>query len=283
MKRILPLILICLILAGCNMPEQIDPAVLTETFIASLPTETPTAIPTATQTPTPTITPTPTATFGPSPTPTLGPEYFHGSLWYDDVEFVSQADLRYNGKPITTGCTAAAMQMVLAFWHDYDEEYPLMTAQELIDANVRQGTFRAASGLNISDTADDLDELGYYLGTRTDSDKEELLAALRRYGPLLILTKVEWTPFGANHMAVVTGYDPETDTIRVLDPWQEGGIMEFEYESFDGIWGLNYYDDPTEELRRCFFFVIPYAELRDFSEPFIPDFVLKQLGVRSEE
>ncbi len=283
MKRISPLFPICLLLllAACNIPKPLDPVTLTETFTASLPTETATATPTATQTPLPSATFTPTPTFGPTPTPTLGPEFFHGSLWYE-VGFVSQADIRYKGKRINTGCTAAALQMVLEFWHTYKAEYPLMSAQELIDSNVRQGTFRPDSGLNITDTEDELAEMGYYLGMRTDSDKDELLAALERYGPLLVLTKVEWTPFGANHMAVVTGYDPETDIIRVLDPWQEGGIMEFEYERFDGIWGLNYYDDPTEELRRCFFFVVPYAELRGAGEPFIPDFVLKELKAQAE-
>lgn len=283
MQRILPICLIffLLILAACALPKPVDPAILTETFLASLPTETPTATPSATQTPLPSATFTSTPTFGPTPTPTLGPEFFHGSLRYE-VAFVSQEGLRYQGKPISTGCTAAALQMVLEFWHAYKEEYPLMSAQELIDANVRQGTFRPESGLNITDTEDDLARLGYYLGTRTDSGKDELLTALERYGPLLILTKVEWTPFGANHMAVVTAYDPETDIIRVMDPWQEGGIMEFEYESFDGIWGLNYYEDPTEELRRCFFFVVPYAELRGAGEPFIPDFVLKEIKAQEE-
>ena len=283
MKRIATLFPICLLLllAACNMPKPPDPATLTETFIASLPTETATETPTATQTALPSATFTPTPTFGPTPTPTLGPEFFHGSLWYE-VEFVSQAGIRYKGKQISTGCTAAALQMVLEFWHTYKDEYPLMSAQELIDSNVRQGTFRPDSGLNITDTKDELAEMGYYLGTRTDSSKDELLPALERYGPLLILTKVEWTPFGANHMAVVTGYDPQTDIIRVLDPWQEGGIMEFEYESFDGIWGLNYYDDPTEELRRCFFFVVPYAELRGAGEPFILDFVLKEIKAQAE-
>ena len=35
------------------------------------------------------------------------------------------------------------------------------------------------------------------------------------------------------------GYLPEKNIIRVLDPWQIGGIMEFPYENFDGIWSLN--------------------------------------------
>ena len=59
----------------------------------------------------------------------------------------------------------------------------------------------------------------------------------------------------------VTGYDPENDIIRVLDPWQSTGIMEFSYDSFDGIWSLNYLEDENDVLRRTFFFIVPYAEL----------------------
>ena len=228
--------------------------------------------PTATFTPEPTDTPTSTPTEGPTPTPTLGPEYFHGSLWYEP-EFISQEGLRYNGREINTGCTAASVAMLLNFWHDYKEEYPAMSAQALLDQNVRQGQFRVNSGLNIMNTEDDLNEMRYLLGFRQDSDKEELLAALERYGPLLILTKVGWTPFGANHMAVVSGYDPDTDIIRILDPWTIGGIMEFPYENFDGIWSLNFGDE-TETLQRTFFFIVPYQELRPENELFVSPYRL---------
>jgi len=241
---------------------------------AVIPTKTPTEPPLPTQTPAPTA--TPTATFGPSPTPTLGPEYFHGSLWYEPG-FVSQEGLKYNGRVINTGCTAASVQMVLDFWHAYREDYPTISAQELINRNGWQGQFDPSTGLNIMNTEDDLDELGYYLGVRDDSSKEELLAALERYGPLPVLTKVNWTPFGANHMAVITGYDPEEDIIRILDPWQIGGIMEFPYDNFDGIWSLNYLDDEQEVLQRTFFFIVPYAELRSENEPFIPWYVLQSI------
>ena len=273
--------IICLAFAGCNIPDaavllktsaaETAIAAYVETAQALKPSETPTLtftpFPTFTQQPS--LTPTPTA--GPTATPTLGPEYFHGSLWYEP-EFVSQEGLRYKGKPINTGCTAASVQMVLDFWHDYKEEYPTLKAQTLIDQNTWQGQFHEKSGLNIMDTEDDLKDLGYYLGVRQDSSKEELTAALERYGPLLVLTKVNWTPFGANHMAVVTGYLPEKNIIRVLDPWQIGGIMEFPYENFDGIWSLNYLDDEVETLQRTFFFIVPYEEISKerTNELFIP-------------
>lgn len=284
--RFLPVITAMFILlaaGGCALPHT-DPGLSgtakAETMIAELAATEQAKIPTATtvpsDTPTPTVTPSPTATFGPTPTPTLGPGFFHGSLWYEP-EFVSQEGLRYNGKLIDTGCTAASLQIVLDFWHDYKEDYPTLSAQVLIDRNVRQGQFNPSSGLNIMNTEDDLREMGYYLGTRQDSNKEELLAALERYGPLPVLTKVNWTPFGANHMAVVTGYDPETDIIRVLDPWQTGGIMEFSYDSFDGIWSLNYLDDEVETLQRTFFFIVPVTELSADNAPFVPFRILQEL------
>lgn len=281
-ERYLPLLFFLLILSGlmmtgCNLPE---PPVIPPTNLQVY-TETPAMIP-PTETPYPTVTMAPAVTaaeilpaeslFTSVPTaaePTPDPNYFHGSLWYEP-EFVSQDGLLYQGRKTSAGCTAASVQMVLEFWHSYKEEYPVMTAQTLIDRNTWQRRFDPKTGLNIMDTEDELREMHYYLGSRLDSSKEELLTALERYGPLLVLTKVNWNPYGANHMAVVTGYDPEEDLIRVLDPWQLGGIMEFPYDNFDGIWGLNYLDDPVETLRRSFFFIVPYAELHQENEPFIP-------------
>ena len=300
MKRTGPallLMLICCFLAvRCNLPENRQDQIWAEiagTQIAAViqtelvPTATiiPTRTPVPTRVPTRTPVPTFTPTLGPSPTPTLGPEYFHGSIWYEP-EFVTQEGLKYKGTKINTGCTAASVQMVLDFWHAYKEEYPTITAQQLLNLNIRQNAFNPGTGLNIMSTEDELKDLNYYLGTRMDSNRKELLEALERYGPLMVLTKVNWTPRGGNHMAVVTGYDPENDIIRVLDPWQSTGIMEFSYDSFDGIWSLNYLNDEKEVLRRTFFFIVPYAELARENEPFIPEWEMskirleKDLGIR---
>ena len=112
---------------GCSLPKQrtaaektasvemtINALISTEQTLRSSFTPTPSATPVPTKTPTHEPTLTFTATFGPSPTPTLGPEYFHGSLWYEPG-YVSQYGLKYNGSEITTGCTAACVQMVLDF------------------------------------------------------------------------------------------------------------------------------------------------------------------------
>lgn len=260
---------------------QIAAIVLTELVptITNTPTRTPVPSNTPTITPSPTLTPT----YGPSPTPTLGPEYFHGGIWYEP-EFVTQVGLKYKGTKINTGCTAASVQMLLDFWHNYKEEYPTIKAQQLLNHNIEQNAFNPGTGLNIMNAEDELNNMNYYLGTRMDSNRKELLEALERYGPLLVLTKVNWTPKGGNHMAVIIGYDPERDVIRILDPWESTGLIEFTYDSFDGIWSLNYLDDEKDFLRRTFFFIIPYAELSRENEPFIPEYEMRKVReIRNQE
>ena len=281
------MLMLCFLAVRCNVPEtrqdQIQSdiagtqiAAFIQTELVPTATKIPTRTPVPTSTPTRTPVPTLTPTFGPSLTPTLGPEFFHGSIWYEP-KFVTQEGLKYKRTKINTGCTAASVQMVLDFWHDYKEEYPTITAQHLLNLNIRQNAFNPGTGLNIMSTEDELKDLNYSLGTRMNSNRKELLEALERYGPLLVITKVNWTPGGGNHMAVVTGYDPESDIIRVLDPWQSIGIREFTYDSFDGIWGLNYLEDENDVLRRTFFFIVPYAELARENEPFIPEWEISKI------
>lgn len=250
-----PIIFLIFLLAACNTPTAIPSP--TPTLTPELSTATPLP-PTSTFTPEPTF--TPTATFGPSPTPTLGAEYFHGSEIYD-IPFVDQGELKLNRKPINNGCTAASVQAVLDFWHEYRADYPTMSAQKIIDINAAQGKFDAKTGLNITSVTDELTDMGYYLGIVRDSCKQDLIDGLVRYGPLLILTKTEWTPWGTNHMAVVSGYDRENDYIELMDPWIPGGYAEFPYENFDGIWSLNYSEEEDDVLQRTFFFIVPVEEL----------------------
>lgn len=230
--------------------------------------------PTCTETALPTVTPLPALSFSrpvlqPSATLTPTPMFGNGSLWYE-VDFVSQEGLRFNGVRTQAGCTAAALQMLLDFWHHCDPGYPTLTAQQILDRNKLR--FDPKTGLNIMDTVDDLEELGYFFGMRQGSNRQELLEALDRFGPLLLLTKVNWRPQGANHMALLTGADVERDIVRVMDPWQEGGIMEFSYNAFDGIWGLNYADEDSYPLRRTFFCVIPKDRLLPEDELFFDVF-----------
>ena len=201
--------------------------------------------------------------FTPTPVPTEIPTpkaYFRGSSWYT-LNFVSKDNLTFNEKVVTTGDTAAAEQMVLDFWHSYNENYQTMEAQKIINLNSQQGQFNERTGLNIIDTKDELEDIGYNLIVNENSTKKEMLDALEKYGPLLVLVTEKWVPAGADHIAVLTGYDASKDLVRLLDPAQSGGIIEFYFENFDSIWGMDYSKDPQKPIRRTFYAIVPFAEM----------------------
>ena len=266
------LFLFCFTLAACNAPSDrfvqetaAQGTAFSEVYAtlkASAPTQTPS--PSITMPPSPTITPSSTPylwTMTPAATETLPADYFHGSLVYEDVPLISQRGLRYAGYQTGVGCSFAASAMALAFWHDYKDEYPELSAQELLDLNVSQGSFDPVTGIAITQLQDDFESMGYRLGTRRNSNKEELLAALERYGPVITLVKVTWKETGQNHSALLVAYDEKTDEVTLNDPWESKPIT-MTYDAFDWIWGLNYAGKGTAELRRVFFFIVPKAEIR---------------------
>ena len=209
--------------------------------------------------------------FLPTPTATLSAEYFHGTYIYEHVPYISQRGLTYQGRKTNSGCTAASIEMILDFWHQYNSEYKTMKAQALLDLNAKQGNFVPGVGLAALDTKDELDNLGYYIGYQIDSIKEDLLDALVRYGPIALVVKTNWDPNGTNHSAVLTGYDNETDQVMINDPWSKDKIIKMSYDQFDSIWGLNYAAaDSQVEARRIFFFIVPYQEIRPDHDLFIP-------------
>ncbi len=220
-----------------------------------------TASPTS-NTPTPSLIPK-------TPTPTLPEGYFRGSYVYD-LPLITQSNLKYRGVPTKLGCTAASVEMILDFWNSYHNDYQTISAQTLINLNVSQGTFHAKTGLSIANVEDELKNIDYYLGIQRNSNKEDLLDALIRYGPLAVLTKTEWTPFGANHLVVLSEYNPEYNTVTFLDPWYDWPVT-WDWEAFDGIWSLNYSEEENGYLTRTFFFIVPKNEIRPEKDLFIPD------------
>lgn len=204
-----------------------------------------------------------------TPTPTLSAAYFHGSYAYE-LPLITQSGLKYQGAPTKLGCTAASVEMILDFWNTYKDEYPTISAQTLINRNTAQGTFHAKTGLSIANVEDELKSNNYYLGIQRNSKKEDLLDALARYGPLAILTKTEWTPFGANHLVVLKEYNEADDTVTFLDPWYDWPVT-WDWEAFDGIWSLNYSEEENGYLTRTFFFIVPKKEIRPGNDLFLPD------------
>ena len=248
-------ILILLTAAGCSQSRLPDPQVIAlPPQTVTPPTET--AVPTRENTPVPTATPVP-----PTETPAVI-EY--------EVPVVSQDGLLLDGAPTGVGCVPACIEMITTWWHSVSENYPVLTAQETIDRNAPQGLYAAGRGMTSASAADELAELGYVHHMELNSSREELLEAFIRHGPVGVLVKTNWVPDTMNHAAVLTAWDPVTDTLSFNDPFY-GSTVRWSWESFDGIWGLNYAGDRDytgNVVQRVYFSIYP--------EEF-------ELGIRSEE
>ncbi len=203
-------------------------------------------------------TPSPSATAAPTALPSETPAETPAVIEYD-VPVVPQDGLLLNGAPTGVGCVPACIEMITAWWHGVSEEYPVLTAQETIDRNAEQGLYVAGRGMTSASAADELAELGYVHRMELNSSREELLEAFRRDGPVGVLVKTNWVPTTMNHAAVLTAYDPEKDLLTFNDPFY-GSTVRWSWESFDGIWGLNYAGDRDyagSVVQRVFFTIRP--------------------------
>ncbi len=243
-KHILPLLLLLTAAACRRDPPLPDPQVV---LLSPAPTEELT-VP---------ATPSPEATAAPTPVmpePTETPAVIDYS-----VPIISQDGLLLNGAPTGVGCVPACIEMITAWWHSVSEDYPILTAQEIIDRNAEQGLYAAGRGMTSASAADELAELGYVHHMELNSSKEELLDAFRKNGPVGVLVKTNWIPTTMNHAAVLTAYDPERDLLTFNDPFC-GSSVQWNWEAFDGIWGLNYAGDRDytgSVVQRVFFTIYP--------------------------
>lgn len=215
-----------------------------------------------TKTPEPSLTLTPTQT--PSPIPTAPAEEVTATpagIRYD-VPVLSQDGLLLNGAPTGVGCVPVCIEMMTAWWNA-ETGNPVLGAQEIIDRNAEQGLYAAGRGMSSASASDELAELGYVHSMTLNGSKEELLEALKTHGPVGVLVKTNWVPTTMNHAAVLTAYDPQTDEVTLNDPFY-GSTVTWPWESFDGIWGLNYAGDPDytgRVVRRVYFVIHPDEEL----------------------
>ncbi len=239
------LFLFLLLCAACSTAARLpDPQVVMG----------PTLTPVLSDTQTP-GTPTPMPT--PMNTPTFVPTEEALHIVYT-VEPLSQDGLTLNGAPTGVGCVPVCIEMMTSFWHTAVGT-PILSAQECIDRNAEQELYVAGRGMSSASAADELAELGYIHRMRLNASREELLDALRDYGPVGVLVKTNWVPTTMNHAAVLTSYDEETDTVTLNDPYY-GTEVSWSWESFDGIWGLNYAADPDysgDVVRRVYFVIYP--------------------------
>ena len=246
-RKLLPAFLIPVLLCGCGKKLP-DPQV-----IHNPPQITVTAAITATATASPSPTAVPaTATASPEPTETPAASAY-------DVPVLSQEGLLLNGIPTGVGCVPVCIEMITAWWNSVSAEYPILTAQETIDRNAEQGLYAAGRGMTSASAADELGELGDVHRMELNSSKEELIAAFEEHGPVGVLVKTNWIPTTMNHAAVLTAYDEGKDLFTFNDPFY-GSVVQWSWEAFDGIWGLNYAGDRDYSgavVQRVFFTIYP--------------------------
>lgn len=246
------LVLLALLLTGCGRKSGLpDPQVVAG----------PAVLP-RTVTPTITVTPSPTASLTPAApataVPTLEPSPVPVMIDYD-VPVLSQEGLLLNGAPTGVGCVPVCIEMMTAYWNSIHPDLAVLTAQEVIDRNAEQGLYVAGRGMSSMSAADELAEIGYSHEMVFNSSRDELISALEKHGPVGVLVKTNWVPTTMNHAAVLTGYDQESDTVTLNDPFY-GSVVRWNWESFDGIWGLNYAGDRDysgEVVRRVYFTIYP--------------------------
>ena len=243
------LLIMCILLTGCGTNKLPDPQVVPGPV---------TALPTAADTD-----PTETATPGPFPSPlpvlpTMEPTKTPVTLGYE-VPVLSQEGLLLDGAPTGVGCVPVCIEMITSYWNGTDSRYPVLSAQEVIDRNAEQGLYVAGRGMTSASAADELAEIEYVHRMELNSSKEELLAAFKAHGPVGVLVKTNWVPTTMNHAAVLTTYDEATDTVTLNDPFY-GSTVTWSWDSFDGIWGLNYAGDKDYSgnvVRRVYFSIYP--------------------------
>lgn len=248
-QKTLLILVSCVSLTGCGGHKLPDPQVLPGPIITV--TKTPQTTPPDTQTTEPKAEHTPTAIpMEPTKTPVI--------LGYD-VPVLSQDGLLLNGAPTGVGCVPVCIEMMTSYWNKLNSRYPVLSAQEVIDRNAEQGLYVAGRGMSSMSAADELMEIGYTHKMELNTSKEELLEAFKEHGPVGVLVKTNWVPTTMNHAVVLTAYDEATDTVTLNDPFY-GSTVTWSWESFDGIWGLNYAGDKDYSgnvVRRVYFIIYP--------------------------
>ena len=247
-------IVISCVLCGCKRTALPDPQVVPGPTLQITQGTTPVAI-----SPIPTSytihTPTPSATMILTAEPT--PVHIDYA-----VPVLSQDGLLLDGVPTGVGCVPVCIEMMTSYWNHNNPALPILTAQEVIDRNAPEGLYVAGRGMSSASAADELKEIGYKHEMKLNSSKEELLEYFMKHGPIGVLVKTNWVPTTMNHAAVLTAYDEESDMVTLNDPFY-GSTVTWLWDSFDGIWGLNYAGDRDYSgtvVRRVFFSIYPFEQ-----------------------
>ncbi len=153
------------------------------------------------------------------------------------VPLISQQGLKYGDQKTQYGCTAASTAMVLAYWHSRNPDLGRLSAQEILDANIKQGKF-TGTGLSVSEVHDEVQDLGYsVVEDRINSDFDTLKRDVEQ-GPVIAIVKLGMQKSGYNHAVVVTGISDD-GRVAVNDPW-DGQQHEYPVEIFLASWGADF-------------------------------------------
>lgn len=180
---------------------------------------------------------TSSATTMPPPAQTAAPPTLPTTpeQWWRNVPNQSQQGLKYIDAKTSYGCTVSSASMILDYYHAQSPSNQTMSAQELLDANARQGEFNS-TGMSASNLGDELAQLGYTATPQTDATKAELEAAVKQ-GPVIAVVKLFLATSGDNHAVVVTGMTE--DQVRINDPWT-GEARTYSWADFSKSWGANF-------------------------------------------
>jgi hypothetical protein len=139
---------------------------------------------------------------------------------------MSQQGLILNGHPTSAGCAPTAISMITAYWHFADVRYPVLSAQELLDANARQGQF-TRNGMRPQDAQDELAAHGY-TAQEWINVAPYALGQHVAYAPVLTPVILR----GVYHSIVVVSM---TDHVVYLDPW-DGQSHSVTHQAFLRMW-----------------------------------------------
>lgn len=163
--------------------------------------------------------------------PLAAPSFGHS------VPALSQQGLKYNGQQTQYGCTAASVSMVLQYWHNQNPKLGVLSAQEIVDINAKQGTF-SASGMSVSEVHDEVRALGYStVEDRVNADFETLKRDVQQ-GPVVAIVKLGMRQSGYNHAVVVTGISDD-GRVMINDPW-DGQSHTYTVAEFQSSWGADF-------------------------------------------
>ncbi|MGC8857010.1 MAG: C39 family peptidase [Anaerolineae bacterium] len=157
------------------------------------------------------------------------PSYGHA------VPLVSQHGLKYGQNNTEYGCTAASTEMVLRYWNQKDAKHKVMSAQEILNLNVKQGTFKEGAGLSVTNVHDELESLGYKAEDHVKADFESLKKDVEQ-GPVVAIVNLGMGSKGYPHAVVVTGISADGSKVLVNDPWT-GKSHEYSADTFKASWG----------------------------------------------